>query len=276
MLAAVKCHHLGARATAKRLRKLRSTLFQVLPATIRTDTVDESLSWCLGQTLSAELLSEVCSLMAGNLPQLRQARPVGPWRLQRYLEWSPAQILGCRRQPNPKGKPGASFHFRILAGSAVSLSVHKWWSSRQCRFYSTQLGFDRPWKQSARIYLAPEQLVSLRLELLLSPDASSDEGPGFMRIGVSPALLKWNKSVIAGRSRTSASQCPAGFPPQRACHTCPHSLSVCPSATHADEWTVGACQACGQPERYFSEDYPDQCVACAIARGGRPRIALSP
>jgi hypothetical protein len=180
-------------------------LAQLLPDSIVTDVITDSIRYVVGQRLSAKELDELCWRLAGNLPRLKQRRAVPPWNRQPFQELVPAQIVKVqlRRGGLQRGELGHEITFRILAGTSCPLKVHKWWSVRASRFMAyfrdaNRHGFgfarSRGEEVSPYRYEDPRQFMSLRCLLLIDPELCDlKDGPGFQEIYHTSATMEWNR-----------------------------------------------------------------------------------
>jgi hypothetical protein len=249
-------------------RRLVQIIYEGLPGEVGWEALEDSVRGLAGQTLTRERIAETCWRLAGNHQRLRQHRPVPPWKVQKFREWVPLQILSCRRGQNARGKRGAFFLFRVMAGTPCPQTVFRWWSVAQCKFFSTDMGFTKPWGESRYPYSAPEQMVSLRLNGLVDPDLCGAE-PMFKQVEFPDSLRDWNRELLKYRFRVDKGyDCPAGFSREFPCHHCPVGYKgklLCVAATHRRDWTRKECKGCGHDDAFFDPDTPgDLCVDCVV------------
>ena len=132
------------------------------------------------------------------------------------------------------------------------------------RFFSTEFGFTRARNDTvARFpYSVPEQLVGLRLQLLIDPELSRKE-PGFAKVAFTSALSEWNKTTIKCRLRVLPGfECIARRTLSEPCHTCPVGFLRCRAATHRQDWIIKHCPHC-DTEAWIDPEVPGNiCVAC--------------
>jgi hypothetical protein len=252
-------------------------LAQLLPDSIVTDVITDSIRYVVGQRLSAKELDELCWRLAGNLPRLKQRRAVPPWNRQPFQELVPAQIVKVqlRRGGLQRGELGHEITFRILAGTSCPLKVHKWWSVRASRFMAyfrdaNRHGFgfarSRGEEVSPYRYEDPRQFMSLRCLLLIDPELCDlKDGPGFQEIYHTSATMEWNREIRRQRARLEPGyECPHDMPPTLACHQCPVGRDRCRAATHAETYELDDCPQCGM-ENWFDPAIAGAnsiCIAC--------------
>lgn len=239
---------------------------EMLPGEIDLQTLEDSLLHVAGVHMTAEALDAVAWRMAGNHLRLKDRHPCPPWHVQKVHEWVPATCVSCRRQRNSKNNPGAMYGFRIMAGTSAGLFAYRWWSSKFCNFMAKKFGFTvrRGHVPSLLPYSTVEQLVGLRLELLIDPELCGTE-PGFETIDVPSAARKYNKELLACRFRTTDEfDCLMGERHENLpCHNCPIGFQRCPAATHRHDWVQKPCVHCKDDTAYFDPDMAgDMCVDC--------------
>lgn len=252
----------------KSFERFVSLVQEILPGHVRYDVLEDSLRHVAGVRSTIELLDSVAWRMAGNVERLKQQRVVPVWHIQRTPEWVPTQIISCKRQRSQgkKSDLGAMFGFRALAGTSASLTMYKWWSLRMARYYSREFGYTRARGATpARYpYTHPEQLVGLRVYVLVDPALCEDE-PGFEQISFSPTLSKWNKDTISCRFRTMPGFiCPLGRGLDAPCHRCPRGFLTCRAGTHRQDWVKRLCPKCEKKTWFDPESTSDFCVDCFI------------
>ncbi len=243
---------------------------ETLPGVHHRPTVEESIAALVGTYVDEAIIAETAWRLAGNHRRLRQRKAVPKWHVQKFHEWVPAQVISCRRTRHPRAGMGATVTFRILAGTPAGLGVSKWWSFARCRMHARDFGFSRPPSPKAVhppkfVYSAPEQLVSMRCYLLVTPKASGNE-PGFEYAGFPASVKPWNSELIKCRLRTLPQyRCPQGHPQSFPCHKCPIGYINCKPGTHKSDWVEGQCAACGQADAFFDPDVKSEtCISCTI------------
>lgn len=246
------------------------TLFQeVLPDGIAYQTLEDSLMHLAGTHITERVLDATCWRIAGNVKRLKQRKAVPPWHVQRVPEWVPVQITACKRERTSKGKIGARFQFRVLAGTPAGLLMEKFWSLKFCRYISLDCGFSKYRKSRRTIkfpYTAPEQLVGLRLFARVMPKLS-DKEPGFDGIGFTGTTTAHNKLTLGCRFRRLPDfRCQLELTHEELpCHHCPVGFLKCRAATHRQNWVKKECPECGDEEAYFDpEKKAEKCVDCTV------------
>jgi hypothetical protein len=266
LASALKVGFLNERPAGERWDRLVDVVLEVLPEGVTRPVLEDSLRHLAGRPLTEEVIRAEAWRVAGNVPRMRHRRAVPPWHVQRIPEWVPLQITACRRVRDYRGRLAAAFSARVLAGTPAGLMVLKTWTLKLCRFYATDFGFGRPGTPTADRfpYQAPEQLVNFRLFGLISPVLSED-GPVFDSIGFLAPQRAWNKALIKMRQRVVVEQCPAGFPPDLACHKCPVGYQRCTMATHRETWVRGRCPKCNDDNAVFDPELKlPHCIDCEV------------
>jgi hypothetical protein len=240
--------------------------------------VAESVRYLVGARLTAAAVAELAHRLAGNRQRLRERRPVAPWAAQRWPEWVPVQILAVRRARDARDRDdGASLSFKIMAGTPCPIAVPQWWSLQRCRFLSRTFGFSRPMRRVSGMppkypYSVPEQLVNLRVEMLVDPEKSVRE-PYLDATRIVPSLAEWNREVLRRRFRVDPGyECPEGYPHDLPCHRCHVGYLRCPAATHRLDYERAPCPQCGRADAWWDpESRSGVCVRCTIKAAGRRR-----
>lgn len=246
---------------------------EALGARLRDDVVAESVRGDVA-TLTPDTLRTMAHRLAGNVVRLRQGRPALPWTAQRWREWVPVQVMAVRRSRSGKGKLGVDVVMKYLAGTPCPLVVTDWWSLSRCRFYAKGFGFSRSHREgrpAASVFVAPEQLVTLRFVGMVDPDASEGEPRVTkLRFASGAAVAGWNRAQLRRRGRVGF-PCPAGFPVTFPCHACHVGYEQCPAATHRKTFTEGACRSCGRADALFDPESASLvCVTCTRFKAHHP------
>lgn len=250
--------------------RLVALVREILPGEIWLQTLEDSLRHTLGDLLTQERLAALAWRMAGNIPRLRSRRPVPPWHGQTVLEWAPVQIVAARRERNRRGLLGTAYTFRILAGTACPLVTTGWWSSKQCSYYAKAFGFSKRGSPNARLppkypYVAPEQFVGMRLNVLLDPEFSG-KLPGFNTADWPSVFDDYNREQLRLRLRVDPGyECPNGFPLALPCHKCYIGYEHCAAATHRYDWFEQKCGECGKRDALFDKEMSTTlCIDCYV------------
>jgi hypothetical protein len=231
------------------------------------DDIDEdvligSLQGLAGAKLTKQLLSDTAWRLAGNLDHLRNCNPVTPWGRQSRQEWVPTQIIGATLKWTKQGKYGAAFDFQFLAGSPCPLIVRKFWSSGFCAVFGKNLGFTAPWRSLP--YEDPRQLVNMRFYAKVDPVLCTSK-PGFHEVKVTPGFVSWNKELMRMRYRLDPElfACPAGYPSEHPCHSCPVGEKDCEAAVHPLTFKQRHCGRCRRDTAWFDPASSRRiCVDC--------------
>jgi len=236
------------------------------------DKVFDSLRHMAGQPITKEDLRDNLWRLAGNLKRIDGHLAVPPWTCQPQAEWVPANITAIRRRRNNSGVLGYLFYFRILAGPACPMIVSRFWTSRFCYFLAEYMGFLREYSSvnrnadiPRRLFHHPSEFVTLRLELLLESRLSTGREPGFERVQVPPALLKFNLEQLKYRDRIDGKPyiCPEGYPEDFLCCTCEVGYKKCRAGCHAEDYIVGSCPSCHNDHAWFDPELLSAvCVIC--------------
>lgn len=247
--------------------RLVTLIQELLPGNINYKTLEDSVRHLAGTPIDERTLDAVCWRLAGNHKRLRQRRAVPPWHSQKLPEWVPSQVVSCRRERTPKGRLGARYGFRILAGTPAGLTAYKWWSMQMCRFMSGEMGFSRPnhRKITSFPYAVPEQLVGMRLYVRIMPEQCTNE-PGFDGVGFPSSLQGWNKTTVKCRVRAQEGfSCKLN---KRAdelhCYHCPIGFINCRAGTHRMDWVEKDCPICEKKSFFDPESQGDACVDCFV------------
>ncbi len=264
---AVGHEFLGKTPVGPAFNRLVELVLEILPGEYNYQTVEDSLRHLAGTFIDQTTLHRTCWRIAGNTKRLRHRKAVPPWHVQRVPEWVPAQVVSCERQRNAKDEIVGMMGFRVLAGTPAPLAVYKAWSLKYCRYLSNDFGFTRPRGRNPTRYpySDPEQLVNLRLYLLIDPD-ECDKEPGFSCVAFSETMKDWNLGITRCRQRVMP-----GFscrmeasPDELPCRRCPLGYSSCRAGTHKSDWVQKACAYCGREDAWFDPDVltSDRCVEC--------------
>lgn len=259
----------GAVVDGPLLAKVEAACAEGLPGRVDPAAVRESVLYLLGEPLTQARAKDLAHRLAGNVAALAAGRPVPPWVAQRRPEWVPAQVTAADRTGERRhGLATVTFTLKVLAGTPAGLPMRVRWSFRTCRYLARPLfGFSRPPTKNARTappfpYVAPEELVTLRLLALVAP-AWSRDGPGFNEVAPHPGLMTWNRAQLKYRARLDDDHaCPDGRPRSLPCYACPRGYLTCRAGTHAADWAVAACPVCNRPDALHDPARPGACVGC--------------
>jgi hypothetical protein len=271
----------GKVVEGKRFEKLLRLAAEILPGKVERPALYDSLRGCLGEVMTAERAQEIGWRLAGNLPRLRLGRAAPPWHVQKFLEWVPLHVVGCRPELRGRGKRGVLYSFRVLGGSPCPRILQQWFSVKWCRVVAVDFGFSPRGRRPKFPYSAPEQIVGLRFCGLVDPELSGGEPVFRVPLEVSKArglrahghafpgyCRDYNRGALERRFRTEPAvfDCPRDLPRDYPCHRCPSGFGGaggCPAATHRAEWAVRPCPRCDLEAAFFDPELPgDLCVDC--------------
>lgn len=262
---------LGRTPAGEEFDRLVRLVREVAGTSLPYATLEDTLRHSAGVPMTEAAAAELAWRVAGNTARLRSRKAVPPWHVQRLPEWVPAQAVGCRRAADKAGNRGAEFAFRVLAGTPAGHTARRWWSLKMARFVAHEAGYTRPRGRlpPRRPYSQPEQLVGLRLYVMIDP-AECGQEPGFSKIAVPATFRAWNVETIGCRLRQLRDfACLAGRSAAEPCHTCPVGFTRCRAATHRADWVLKPCPACGADSWFDPEAASGTCVGCSAAAAYR-------
>lgn len=230
------------------LHEVVAIVHAALPTQVQEGCVFESLRHLAGVKLDRQLLRMEAWRIAGNVRLLKQGYTVAPWRVQRFNEWVPLQVIDCKPTRSPKQKKiGSLMTFRVLAGTPCTLTFDAFWTQRFCRYFASYAGFSAPWKETP--FSRMEEYVRLRTYgLLAAADPPGSDGFDGRSLRVEQYLansscLSYNKDIIRKRARIGF-KCPQNY--RHACHQCAFGFDRCPAGTHPRTYEKHECDDCGQ------------------------------
>jgi len=225
------------------------------------EVVADSCRYLLGGPLSPTDLAVLSWRLAGNVDRLKAGLAVTPWSVQRVDEWMPIQVLSCRPARDRRRRRGVYLAFRALAGTGCPVSSEQFWTSEQCWFFATALGFER--RRRLGYDGDPRNFVGLRLHGLFTPASCRFGSLRFDGLRVTGALSSHNRELIEVRAR--ASPCPRGH--SHLCSSCPVGYTGadrCRYATHPEPWSARPCAGCGRDMPFDLSLSADVCVVCYL------------
>jgi hypothetical protein len=205
------------------------------------------------------LVEETMWRLAGNLDSLKAGRAVCSWTAQRTEEWMPVQAVRAVPCLNRKKQPGYMFTFRVLAGTACPLLIHKHWTRPACAVAAKHVGHTK--RNGKYPYKHPQQLVGLRMYCLVTPKLSQQGHPGFFKTECPPSCVRYNREILTTRLGERPSSCPRGY--MHECHKCTVGYIDCVGGTHRENYVKSFCSHCGQLSVFDPENVSDKCVPCA-------------
>ena len=248
---------LGPAMSADTFQEFVDVWLKLLPGGVPRETLITSLAPLASSALDEAGLVRMCWRFAGNVSALRARNPVAPWRTQHQDEWVPLDVIEVLPRRSPKGKAGADFTCRILAGSPAGLITTTFLTSEFCHWISPKMGFSRSNKDLP--FHAAHQWTRLRFLGLLRTEKSLTE-PRFSEVAIPASVRSYNHGIIKKRARKGF-VCPKGY--THACHVCPVGYSECPLGTRPRTLTKQFCPSCDKVS-YFDPSATgiDMCVSC--------------
>lgn len=142
-----------------------------------------------------------------------------PWTQQSTPEWMPLVLLRATYGHSAKGKPGARYEYRILAGSAAGLQFETFWSLNFIKNLANRLGFRRN-RRSRFKFTDVMEMVQMRLYMLFDPALTRENQPGAYKFFIPASFIAYNQRILKRRFRVVP--CPLGLPLSTLrCHQCP-------------------------------------------------------
>lgn len=229
------------------------------------ETFRESVSYLAGERLRGSMIETLAHRLAGNFLRLKNHHVVRPWTRQDLFEWVPVQAIAVHRVAHDKWGIAARLTLKIMAGSPAPIIVRQQWSYKRCRAVSRDLGFRQygrgKFDPPPYPFSAPEELTSLRWEMLVDPDASETE-PCLTMLRTRPALQQWNKTILKMRKREGF-ECMADHAADFPCHECALGYLTCPAGTHRNTWKVRYCPECDEEQAFWDADLSTaSCLSC--------------
>jgi hypothetical protein len=234
-------------------------VWRALPSGANLSAVFESLRGAAGRELTLPLVEDTMWRLAGNLDLLKAGRAVCPWTAQRTEEWMPVQAVRAVPCLNRKKQPGYMFTFRVLAGTACPLLIHKHWTRPACAVAAKHVGHTK--RNGKYPYKHPQQLVGLRMYCLVTPKLSQQGHPGFFKTECPPSCVRYNREILTTRLGERPGSCPQGY--MHECHKCTVGYIDCVGGTHRENYVKSFCSHCGQLSVFDPENVSDKCVPCS-------------
>ncbi len=262
----------------KEFQRLVQIVWEAAGANLKWQFLEDSLRHLAGTVPTPELYRNTCWRIMGNIPRLKGKHAVPPWTTQRFREWVPVMLLSCRRELRGN-KKGVVLGGVVQAGTPCSRWISRWLSLPVCRILAFGTGFLRQrWGASRYPFLSPEQLVGLRICVVVEPDLCGRE-PGcsvplersertrLIRphpLVFPPAIREWNRERLKRKFRVDPGyHCPKDYPVTFRCQQCPVGLVHCSAATHLHDWEERHCDECNRDDALFDPDLAsDVCVDC--------------
>jgi hypothetical protein len=267
---------LGHTLVRDTFRQFVDEMHKLLQNGILRSTVETSLQALLKVELTGPLLHKYCWLLAGNIKQLQESKPVFLWERQLEYEWVPMRV--CTTNLTTRNREIRNlFTFECLAGSLASVRFTQEWSNKKTRYLASYrnekgrgFGFGRSRinsrgeQQGQLLFRDFRQFYNLRFFGLIDPNKSKD-GPYLEEIGHSTATMKYNIELTKNRLRRH-SPCIRGFPKTLDCLDCYLGADQCSRATHPLTMVVKDCHSCSSRSLFdpAETDYPTKCANCAL------------
>ena len=243
-----------------------STLRRCIPSSVTLTTLSSTaLPWA-GQTWDQTIANQFCYMVSGQMYKMRQGEPARRWSATRRPEWCAAQIISMRRERVGQSA-GWEPTLKLLTGSPSGMQTSAKWTRKFCRYLSSRLGFSQRWpspdRPAFRRYRSPEELVSLRVWVLLDPEDRSTS-PAFNQVACTGTLLDWNRTKMDQRDRLKPGfTCPKNQPARLFCWQCPFGFVECKAATHKMNYEFKDCVSCGTEDRaHDPEQSTSMCISC--------------
>ncbi len=244
-----------------------------LPAKVFRTAVFDTLAPSAGELITEALADTLAWRIAGNVQQIARGIPALQWRVSNTPEWVPAQIMSAVKAKGFNNKTGYTLSFKVLAGRPSSVVITKFWSTKFCRYAARTLGFITrvPSETSRRLptYLfhTPIELVTLRMEILITAEFCRNGEPGFDKIACRGSLLEWNRNQMRLRDRILPGYtCPHGHKTTVPCYRCPIGYLNCQAGTHRQNYVFKPCPVCHEKEAAFDPDLSkEMCLRCVEA-----------
>jgi hypothetical protein len=171
-------------------------------------------------------------------------------------------------------RSGAVVRYMVMTGLPAGKTFEKFWSTDFCETVKNQFGYDKWNRQkysnivSKRLswpFRSVEEFFRLRLQVRLDPATCPPGDLDFAEVR-GGTTKKWCRDIMRMRLRDGF-VCPAGYPDDFACHSCPVGLSGCRAACHLSDHERGRCDKCGREDQVFDPDAdPEVCLACLARR----------
>ena len=206
-------------------------------------------------------IRETAHYLSGNVEMLHSGIPVTPFVSLREAEWSPAIVID-QRMAEVSGNKGNIFTFRVQGGSASTVLLTKFFSSKAQFWMKRMFGLAK--------YCKPKggEFVGMYSWLLLDPSErrNGKEPAGFSRMEATNTFASKNRKLFNEREKP----CPYGY--QRKCTRCDIGFKDCFRGTHLLTYVRGWCKLCDRQDARFTEQYKETesdrvCFDCAKRTG---------
>jgi len=218
----------GVTPYGKDFDRLVQALTAALPK-VTFRTIYDSVRSLAGVTLTVEVINNLAWRLSANIERLQMELAVPEWSQQAWPEWVPVHVLSCEAYRTQQRRHGGLFRLRVLAGTPCPRIIRTFWSNEFCAMLARRLGYTAKWGKYP--FRRREELVSMRMLVLVDPKYCQAEQLGFKNVLVSSALLKWNRGIIRQRFRVGW-ECPYAY--LHPCFDCHVGYVDCPAATHRE------------------------------------------
>ena len=251
--------HIGRRLAQDQIELFVNSLRFAFDPPVTRGAVPTSVQHMFAKKITRDSLRQLCWRLAANVHILKAGQPVYPWVRQDVEEWAAVQLRNCEAYRHPKFQDiRYRFQFTTLTGTAAGLQSTHSWTSKQCSYLASKIGFTR---LSGRLpYQAPAQFVGFRLLALFNAESCSRGYLDFKEVYCPYALLSWNKTLIKARYKLDP-PCPRDY--THPCHECVVGYSECPAAVHPATYTLQICDKCGEMQLHDPDNKKTiACIKC--------------
>lgn len=211
-----------------------------------------------GQEVSRDSIQATAWRLAANLNRLLKGRPVPPWLGQTEAEWVLIDVVRAKPGRTAKGKPGHTYDYRVLNGLPAGLRFNTFRSKKQARFIAKSIGFSK-FSRMRLAFRDGMELVGMKMYVLLDPELSTPDGPGFYHFHATGSCKAANRELMKMRRRVIP--CPEGFSlAEVACPRCPYGYDHCPAGCHPATYVTKMCPRCLTTTAWYDPTSP--CVVC--------------
>lgn len=237
---------------------------RALPATISHDAFFESARSLAGITLSQQDAHNFSWRLAGNIDMLISGNPVLPWTKQSENEWVPVQVTHVYAATRGR-RSGYNFKCRVLAGSSCAIEFDQFISKGSCAAIAYSVGFSHAMPFTNALYFA-------NLRMLVEIDAEkSEETPQFQHVTCTASMRKWNKAILAIRTRTAL--CPQDFTHQ--CEQCVFGYADCPASVFPIGLEQRMCASCSKEQFFSPARSVELCLSCLATAAIKQAVSNS-
>ena len=204
---------------------------------VQEEVLRNSCAGVFGTTIDPARLMFWCWRIAANRDRLKAGRDVPGWHGLLCDQYAPVQIVHAKPGRSFKDYLGVILTFRVIDGFACPVEFERWFPQRFLWILARELGLNT-WRDRPGKFLGiGEQLVGMRLTVLLTPRDSRSREPS---TDITFDRYQGNQFRTHNRqlARERTKPCPAGY--HRLCHKCPLGLDQCP--TNRPDSIARACR----------------------------------